>query len=68
MNADALVTGEIKHHELLFAKENSICVVDVGHYKSENVVIEPLALMLHRKFGNVTFFTSTVDIDSMRYL
>lgn len=68
MNADVFVTGEIKHHELLFAKENSICVVDVGHYKSENVVIEPLALMLHRKFSNVMFFTSTVDIDSMRYL
>lgn len=65
--ADAFVTGEIKHHEILFAKENGILVVDAGHYKTEDVVIEPLIDLLSSRFREVTFCKSEVFNDGIKY-
>lgn len=65
---DAFVTGEIKHHEILKAKQNGLCVVDVGHYKSEDVVMEPLKEKLRDYFKDIEFFKSQVDIDSINYI
>ena len=65
--ADAFVTGEIKHHEILFAKENGILVVDAGHYKTEDVVIEPLINLLSSRFREVTFCKSEVFNDGIKY-
>lgn len=65
---DAFVTGEIKHHEILQAKQNNICVVDVGHYKSEDIVMEPLKKKLSENFKDVEFLKSQVDIDSIEYI
>ncbi|MGI8922986.1 MAG: Nif3-like dinuclear metal center hexameric protein [Fimbriimonadales bacterium] len=33
--ADALVTGEVRHHEAVEAAETGICLVDSGHYHTE---------------------------------
>lgn len=65
---DAFVTGEIKHHEILDAKQNRLCVVDVGHYKSEDIVMEPLKEKLRDNFKNIEFLKSQVDIDSVDYI
>lgn len=56
LNVDAFVTGEIKHHELLLAQENNISVVDVGHFASEDIVINPLLNKLSKEFHNIEFF------------
>lgn len=66
--ADAFVTGEIKHHEILLAKQNNLCVVDVGHYKSEDIIMEPLRKKLSENFANIEFLKSNVDIDSINYI
>jgi dinuclear metal center YbgI/SA1388 family protein len=50
--ADVLVTGDVKHHEFLEATE-ATAVVDVGHYESEYLITEWLALKIREKF--VTF-------------
>ena len=65
---DAFITGEIKYHEILYAKQNKVCVVDVGHYKSEDVVLEPLRKKLSDNFENIEFLKSQVDIDSINYV
>jgi len=65
---DAFVTGEIKHHEILYAKQNGLCVVDVGHYKSEDIVMQPLKKKLSSAFKDVEFLKSQVDIDSVDYI
>lgn len=65
---DAFVTGEIKHHEILQAKQSGICVVDVGHYKSEDIVMDPLREKLCDNFKNIEFLKSQVDIDSIDYI
>ncbi len=54
-NLDALVTGEIKHHHFLYAKEHHLCVVEAGHFNTEDVVISPLTEVLQKAFLDVTF-------------
>ncbi len=66
--ADAFVTGEIKHSQILQANELGLMVVDAGHFKSENVVIEPLQKALQKKFENVEFLTSKNFSDKIEYL
>lgn len=41
--ADALVTADIKHHNLLLAKSLGLCLIDAGHFETENVVVPRLA-------------------------
>lgn len=66
--ADALLTGEIKHNYILDANASGICIVDAGHYKTEDVVIAPLAQMLTDKFPNVTFLKTKAFTDNISYI
>lgn len=67
-SADAFITGEIKHSDILKANEFGISVVDAGHYKTENVIIEPLKNMLGDKFPQIEFFKSQTFTDEINYL
>lgn len=53
---DALVTGEIKHNEILFANDHEVSIFDVGHFSSENVVVPYLTDILKRKFSDIEFY------------
>ena len=66
--ADAFVTGEIKHSDILKANSFGIQVVDTGHFKSENVIIKPLEEKLKRAFPEIEFFTSKTFTDGIKYL
>lgn len=66
--ADALLTGEIKHHEINAANALGVDVIDVGHFKSEDVVILPLIKKLSGAFSEVEFRKSTVYSDYTRYI
>lgn len=55
VNADAFITGEIKHHEILAAEQHRINLIEAGHFNTENIVIEPLTNMLKREFNDVKF-------------
>lgn len=68
LGVDAFVTGEIKHHEILMALQHGICVVDAGHFRTEDVVILPLAKKLSENFCDVEFIKSKVCMDPMKYL
>lgn len=68
LGADLLLTGEIKHHEILFAAENDMSVVDAGHYKTEDIVIAPLAKRLSEKFPTVNFLISERYTDGVSYI
>lgn len=65
---DAFVTGEIKHHEIMAANENGVSVFCVGHYKSEDVVIKPLANKLSEAFSDVEFVKSKVFTDGVNFV
>ncbi len=66
--ADVLVTGEIKHHEILAANSLGVNVLDAGHFKTEDVVILPLAQKLGQAFEDVQFIKSAVSDDGVKYL
>lgn len=69
LGCDALVTGEIKHHEILQANAHGICIFDVGHFKSEDVVVGALCEKLNAHFNlkNVSFLKSQTFSDKIKY-
>ena len=66
-NIDVLLTGEIKHHEINFANEAQINIIDVGHFKSEDVVILPLINRLSKEFSDIIFTKSTTYSDKIKF-
>lgn len=52
---DAFVTGEMKHHQYIWAKSHGIAAFDAGHFPTENVVIEPLCKLLSERFPDTVF-------------
>ncbi|MGN1419872.1 MAG: Nif3-like dinuclear metal center hexameric protein [Acutalibacteraceae bacterium] len=51
--ADAYVTGDISHHEMLEAKEKGITVVAAGHYETEYPAMNQLKKRISEKFDNI---------------
>lgn len=51
--ADALLTGEVKHHEYLLANELGVSVFSAGHYETENIICEKLKALLKDKFNEL---------------
>lgn len=50
MGADAYVTGDISHHEMLHAKEKGITVVAAGHFETENPAMGRLMGLIKKEF------------------
>ena len=46
LGADCYITGEIRHHEALDAVDKGCCVIEAGHFETENPVCEVLAAAL----------------------
>lgn len=68
LKADAFVTGEIKHHEIVFANDNSIAIFDLGHFGSEDMIIPRLVKMLGEKFSGTKFEQAESDSDGVLYI
>lgn len=66
--ADVFVTGEIKHSDILEANHNGMMVVDAGHFKTEDLVMDSLKAMLEQKFKKINIYKSQVFIDKIKYL
>lgn len=66
--ADAFVTGEIKHHEILAAGQEKLTLVDAGHFKTEIVAMEPLRKKLSSAFSQVEFRLEENAGDGVQYL
>ncbi len=67
LGADALVTADTKHHELLFARDNGFCLVDAGHYATENPAMRIMCEYLIKNFKEVQFFLYD-GIDPAEYI
>ncbi len=66
--ADIIVTGEIKHNQILDANNMNLSVIDAGHFKTENVVVLPLVKMLSENFPETVFEASNTCTDLINYL
>lgn len=65
--ADAYVTANIKHNLFIDMRRDSFCVLDAGHFCTENTVVEPLAKKLAEKFKDCEVVVSEVSEDPAKY-
>lgn len=49
---DVLITGDVKYHNAIYAKEMGICLIDATHFGTENIVIDLLTEELSKKLKN----------------
>ena len=60
--ADCFITGEVKHDRALEAMDMGLCVIEAGHFETENPACEVLAASLQKACDalkyNVTVFCS----------
>ena len=65
--ADAYVTGNIKHSFWIEMKRKNFCVLDAGHFATENPAMKPLAESLAEHFSDVKIRLSEVSADPAEY-
>ncbi len=53
--AQALITGEVKHHIFLEASRKKITLIEAGHFETEDVVLDPLKARLAAQFPELSF-------------
>lgn len=58
------VTGDVKYHDAIKAKEMGINVIDAGHYGTEKIFVPNMAKQLKDALrDNVEIFQSSIDIN-----
>jgi len=55
MNVDLIISGEIKHKDMMFFQRYGIAAIAAGHDASERVILEPLASYLGSNFPDIKF-------------
>ncbi len=61
--ADVLVTGDLKYHTALDAREAGLCIVDAGHFNTEKVVLPYLAQVIGYAFPEVEIILYNEESD-----
>ena len=56
MGCDALITADVKHNIFIDSERLGISVFDAGHFNTEDVVVEPLKVVLSESFRNIRFY------------
>ncbi|NMD38037.1 MAG: Nif3-like dinuclear metal center hexameric protein, partial [Christensenellaceae bacterium] len=56
--ADALITGEIKHHQIVEACSSGVVILDVGHFSSEFIGMKNFANILKNKLEKIPVYIS----------
>lgn len=54
MGCDTLVTGDVRYHAALEARESGMNVIDLGHFNTEQIAMAPLAERLGRDLPGVS--------------
>ena len=56
LGCDALITADVKHNIFIDSECLGISVFDAGHFNTEDVVVEPLKVVLSESFRNIRFY------------
>ncbi len=65
--SDIYVTGDVKYHDARMACERGICVVDAGHFGTENIFSKNFAAQLAAEdLSDVKILVSHVDLNPFR--
>ena len=61
---DVFISGDVKHHEALYACERGICLIDAGHYGTEKFFVQNFTEKLDATIGKeVEIIASELNID-----
>jgi dinuclear metal center YbgI/SA1388 family protein len=63
LQQDVLITGDLKYHTALEAREMGLCIIDVGHFASEHVILSRLQKLLADKFDSIEVICSKMESD-----
>lgn len=63
LGQDVLITGDLKYHTALDAREMGLCIVDVGHFASEHVILSKLQKLLADEFASIEVICSKMESD-----
>lgn len=66
--ADAFLTGEMRFHDYLRAKELGIALILPGHYATERPAVVELAAMLQRQWPDLAIAASQRESDPVAWL
>ena len=66
VNADAYITSDMKYHDY-FKAEDSILLIDVGHYESEQFTKKLLFDILTNKFPNFAIALAKTNTNPVKY-
>ena len=65
-DADVLITSDFKYHQY-FDADNSICILDIGHYESERFTIDLITERLSKKFPKFAVLKTEVNTNPIQY-
>lgn len=69
--ADALITGDIKHHDVLYCLEKGLTIIDATHFATEQIVKDRIFSHLQSQLNKVQYSIALLkadEIDNMRIL
>ncbi|MFO0822933.1 MAG: Nif3-like dinuclear metal center hexameric protein [Gemmataceae bacterium] len=64
-NADVFLTGEMRFHDALTARDANVAVILPGHYATERPAVEELAAKLGQDWPTVTAWASRMERDPL---
>ncbi len=67
-NADAYITGDVKHDTWITARNHGIALYDCGHFHTEDIVIPYLIKRFSEEFSGIEFVHAKADTDPVEYI
>ena len=65
----AYISGDVKHHEAQLARESGLCLIDAGHFGTEQIFMENMANQLREKCGGqLTVIESRVNVNPYDFI
>ncbi len=68
LGCDALITGDVKHDVWIDAQNIGFCMIDAGHFHTENILCDHLLGILSRKFTGANIFRADSSKDPCSYV
>jgi dinuclear metal center YbgI/SA1388 family protein len=64
---DILITGDIKYHTAIEILEMGMCVIDAGHFGTENIIVPQIINWLKKRFPGIVISCNTMETEPFKY-
>lgn len=66
-NCDVIITGDVKYHEAQDALDMNMCIVDCGHFDTENIFKDVMKRFLDT-FENIEIISSEINLNPFKII